>query len=62
MWKDPIVAEIHRARRAIFARFDHDMDAYFQHLKELEEQERARGRTIIEAPLHRPQQVGPNES
>jgi hypothetical protein len=54
MWEDPIVAEVHRVRREIFARFNHDMDAYFRYLRELEEQERARGRELISEPLRKP--------
>jgi hypothetical protein len=47
-WEDPIVAEVHRVRREIFAQFSGDMDAYYRHIRELEEQERKRGRIIID--------------
>jgi hypothetical protein len=51
MWEDPIVAEVHKARRDIFARFSGDMDAYFRYLREREEEERKRGREIITWPV-----------
>jgi hypothetical protein len=51
MWEDPIVAEVHRIRREIFARFNGDMAAYVRHLQALEEEERKRGRVIISTPL-----------
>jgi len=50
MW-DPIVAEIHRTRQEIFARFDNDMTAYVRHIRELEDEQRERGRRIVSAPL-----------
>jgi uncharacterized protein (DUF2461 family) len=55
MWEDPIVAEVHRIRREIFARFNGDMAAYARHLSAVEEEERRRGRTIIDTPLRKPQ-------
>jgi hypothetical protein len=48
MWEDPIVAEVHRIRREIMTEFDGDMDAYYRHIRELEEQERKRGRIIVD--------------
>jgi hypothetical protein len=51
MWEDPIVAEVHQARRDILARFDGDMNAYFRHLRAMEEEERRRGRQIISTPV-----------
>lgn len=47
-WEDPIVAEVHRARREIFARFDGDMTAYVRYLQAQEEEERKRGRVIAD--------------
>jgi hypothetical protein len=53
--EDPIVAEVHRVRREIFARFNGDMDAYLRHIRageeEEEEEERKRGRRIISTPV-----------
>jgi len=51
MWEDPIVAEVHRVRREIFARFNGDMDAYLRHIHAGEEEERKRGRQIITTPV-----------
>lgn len=51
MWEDPIVAEVHRVRQEIFARFKGDMKAYLQHIRAGEEEERRRGRKIISAPV-----------
>lgn len=48
MWEDPVVAEVHRVRREIFARFDGDMDAYLRHIRAREEEERKRGRVIVD--------------
>lgn len=56
MWEDPIVAEVHRARRDIFARFNGDMKAYLRYIREEEEKERRQGRKIISTP------VGPSAS
>ncbi len=59
MREDPIVAEVHRARQAIFARFDNDMGAYLRYIREQEEEERKSGREIITAPLQNRQRVRP---
>lgn len=48
MWEDPIVAEVHRVRREIFSRFDGDMDAYLRYIRAREEEERKRGRVIVD--------------
>jgi len=50
MW-DPIVAEIHRTRQEVFAHFDNDMTAYVRHIRELEDEQRGRGRRIVSGPL-----------
>lgn len=47
-WEDPIVAEVHRVRREIFAQFGGDMDAYFRYIQALEAEERKRGRVIVD--------------
>lgn len=59
-WEDPIVAEIHQIRQEIMARFDNDLDAYIRHIRKLEEEERKRGRVIIDEPLRRRQQMKPD--
>jgi hypothetical protein len=60
MWEDPIVAEVHRIRREILARFNGDRAAYDRYLRELEEEERKRGRTIIDTPLGKPRKPKPD--
>jgi len=49
-WEDPIVAEIHEIRQRIMAEFNHDLGAYMEHLTALEEDERRRGRKIVDLP------------
>lgn len=34
MWEDPIVAEVHRIRQELAARFDFDIDAIFADMRE----------------------------
>ncbi|HEY7767451.1 hypothetical protein [Longimicrobium sp.] len=53
MHEDPIVEEVHRARREIMAGFNNDLHAYCEHLRELTEVERQRGRVIISTPFRR---------
>jgi hypothetical protein len=60
MWEDPIVAEVHRARREILARFGGDRAAYDRYLRTVEEEERKRGREIISVPLSKPQKPKPD--
>lgn len=48
MWEDPIVAEVHRVRREIFATFDGDMSAYLRYIREREEEARKRGRVVVD--------------
>ena len=38
MWEDPIVKETRAAREALFARFDYDLAALCQYLREQERQ------------------------
>ncbi len=38
MWEDPIVTETRAAREALFARFDYDLAALCQYLREQERQ------------------------
>lgn len=38
----PIVQEVRRRRHEISARYDHDLDKYFDHLLELQQQYRER--------------------
>lgn len=58
MWEDPIVADVRKVRQEIFARFNYDLDAYFEHLKMVEEEDRKRGARYTDRPLakrHPPQ-------
>lgn len=48
MHEDPIVAEIHKIRRDILAEFGGDMDAYYEDLMRIQEEERKRGRLIVD--------------
>ena len=36
MWKDPIVEEVHRIRKKLSAKFDHDIDAICADARERE--------------------------
>lgn len=54
MWEDPIVAEVHKIRQELLARFDGDVDAYFQYIRGIEAEKRRRGVRYVEAPLHDP--------
>ena len=51
MREDPIVAEVRKTRQAIFARFNYDLDAYFEHLKAVEADDRKRGARYSDSPL-----------
>ena len=50
MWEDPIVAEVRRARQEYTARFNDDLRAIYEDLKE---QERKSGRTFVTYPPRR---------
>lgn len=43
MSEDPIVAEIHRIRQQIMARFNDDLEAYVAYLQTRRESDRRRG-------------------
>jgi hypothetical protein len=60
MCEDPIVAEVRRVRQEIFARFNYDLDAYFEHLKEAEDEARKRGVRYSDRPLAQPRQAQPD--
>ncbi|HEX6037580.1 hypothetical protein [Longimicrobium sp.] len=60
MWEDPIVAEVRRIREEISAGFNHDPDAYFRHLREMDEQARGSGRTVISTPPPKRQRKEPD--
>jgi hypothetical protein len=60
MWEDPIVAEVRKARQEIFARFNYDLDAYFEHLQAAEAEERKRGVRYSDRPLAQPRQAQPD--
>lgn len=53
MSEDPIVAEVRKVRQQIFARFNYDLDAYFEHLRAVEAEERKRGVRCSDRPLVR---------
>ena len=49
--EDLIVAEVRRVRQEIFARFDYDLDAYFEYLEAAEKEDRKRGVPYSDRPL-----------
>ena len=55
MWEDPIVAEIRRIREEHAARFNYDLWAMYEDLKE---QERKSGRKFVSYP---PRRIPPEE-
>jgi len=48
--EDPIVAEVRRARTAIFARFNYDLRAFFDHLRARTEESARAGRKVAPLP------------
>lgn len=60
MRKDPIVAEVRRAREEIFAEFDYDLHAYAAHLQALEKEARKRGVRYSDRPLAQPRRPQPD--
>jgi hypothetical protein len=56
MWEDPIVAEIRRIREEYAARFNYDLWAMYEDLKE---QERKSGRKFVSHP---PRRIQPAEA
>ena len=50
MWEDPIVKEIHKFREKHAKKFNYNLDAIFEDLKE---RERKSGRKIISLPVKR---------
>lgn len=50
MWEDPIVAEVRKVRQAHAAKFNYDLLAIYQDLKEQEEKS---GRTFVSYPSRR---------
>jgi hypothetical protein len=50
VWVDPIVEEVRKVRDALAARFNYDLNALFDHLKELE---RTSGRKYVSYPPKR---------
>ena len=59
-WEDPIIAEVRVIRQQIFAEFNYDLDAYFEHLKGVEEEDRARGARYSDCPLATHRRVQPD--
>jgi hypothetical protein len=47
MWEDPIVAEVRKIREKLAARFNYDIDALFDYLRE---QEKTSGHPIVSPP------------
>jgi hypothetical protein len=60
MCEDPIVAEVRRIRQEIFARFNYDLDAYFEHLQIVEDEARKRGMRYSDRPLAQPCRTQPD--
>lgn len=60
MWEDPIVAEVHQARREIMAEFDNDVEAYFRYIQAVEEENRKRGVRYVEGPPHNARAAEPD--
>ncbi|HEX2078145.1 MAG TPA: hypothetical protein VHG08_10565 [Longimicrobium sp.] len=52
MRKDPILEELHQIRRDILSEFNGDMDALYRHLKSIEEEERRKGRIVVNRSRH----------
>jgi hypothetical protein len=50
MHEDPIVAEVHKVRREILARFGGDVDAYSRYIQNMEAEKRKRGVYYREVP------------
>jgi hypothetical protein len=59
MPKDPIVAEVRKAREEILAEFSYDLYAYAAHLQALEREARNRGVRYSERPLAQPRWTQP---
>jgi hypothetical protein len=47
-------------RQEIFARFNYDLDAYFEHLKTVEEENRKRGAWYSDRPVAQPRPAQPD--
>jgi len=60
MRKDPIVAEVRKAREQILSRFDNDLAAYVEHLKSVGAQKRAGGVNYVEVPVRTTTVVTPD--
>jgi hypothetical protein len=50
MWKDLIVEEVREEREAHAASLNYDLEAICRELREIQEEERKKGRTVIAAP------------
>ncbi|HEY1049590.1 MAG TPA: hypothetical protein VGE39_07535 [Prosthecobacter sp.] len=53
MIEDPIVAEVHAAREAIFAECGYDLDRFNAHMREVSEQLKREGWTFADRPVVR---------
>lgn len=52
-FEDPIVAEVHAAREAIFARCDYDHTKFNTHMRKVSEQLKSEGWTFTDRPIVR---------
>jgi hypothetical protein len=61
MWEDPIVAEVHRTREKLLAKFNYDLDAFFEDLmrRQLEHADRLVSRVQPVARPDEPRTVNP---
>ena len=57
-WEDPIVEEVRRVRDAYAKRFNYDLDAIYQDLKE---KECKSGRVVVPCPLKKAEAVPSSE-
>jgi hypothetical protein len=52
---DPIVAEVRRARAAIFAKYNNDLRAFASAMQAKTEEARLAGREVVSLPPRRPE-------
>ncbi len=57
MWEDPIVAEVHRVRQEIAAKYSFDMAAYFA---DVQRRQVALGDRLVMPPTHGEPEATPN--
>lgn len=59
MNNDSIVEEVHRTRRALFERFNHDLDSLVKHLQQKTDEARKRGEHVVSFSPKRPSSFHP---